>query len=114
MNNVNLLTDSLLYKSDNIGPANGADANMEKQKIEAAKGFESVLIGKLIETMQESVGQWGGEKDGAFGQVQGIFSHYLSESISEQGGIGLWKDLCSQYDQLKPEAIEQKNFDRTI
>jgi len=109
-----MLTDSLLYKVDNITQADGSGPAKEKQMVEAAKSFESLLIGKLVETMQETVGQWGYEKDSAFGQIQGIFSHYLSDSISEQGGLGLWKDLCNQFDQVKPEAIEQNKFDRTI
>ena len=109
-----MLTDSLLYKADNISQIDGTGPAKEKQMVAAAKSFESLLIGKLVETMQETVGQWGHEKDSAFGQIQGIFSHYLSDSIAEQGGIGLWKDLCSQLEQAKPEAIEQNKFDRTI
>ena len=105
-----MLADSALFKAESLSKEQAADAFNEQQKIEAAKGFESLLVSKLVDTMQQTVGQWGLEKDSAYGQIQGIFNHFLTDAVSEQGGLGLWKQLCSQFEQTT-EPIEQNNFD---
>lgn len=65
----------------------------EEKKKQAAKDFESVLINKLLDAMQNTIGQWGLEKDAASRQIQGIFGLYLSRHIASNGGFGLWKDI---------------------
>ncbi|HUT30661.1 MAG TPA: hypothetical protein VMX13_12775 [Sedimentisphaerales bacterium] len=64
----------------------------EKQK-QAARDFESVLLGRLLDEMKNTVGDWGFEKDGASQQIQGIFWLYLAQDIADNGGFGLWKDI---------------------
>jgi len=63
----------------------------KKQQI--AKDFESVLLTRLMDQMKETVGDWGFEKDGSAGQMQGIFWLYLAQDIANNGGLGLWKDI---------------------
>ncbi|MHC4395224.1 MAG: hypothetical protein ACYS1A_06175 [Planctomycetota bacterium] len=65
----------------------------DKEKIQAAKDFESVLINKLLDQMNNSIGEWGFEKDEASKQIQGIFTLYLSRYVADNGGFGLWKDI---------------------
>ncbi len=65
----------------------------EEKKKQIAKDFESVLIGKLLDEMKNTIGDWGFEKDGASKQVQGIFWLYLAQDIANNGGFGLWKDI---------------------
>jgi Rod binding domain-containing protein len=73
-------------------PANISDASDEKKK-QIAKDFESILIGKLLDQMENTIGDWGFEKDGATKQVQGLFWLYLASDIANNGGFGLWKDI---------------------
>jgi Rod binding domain-containing protein len=65
----------------------------DEQKERIAKDFESVLIGKLLDEMKDTIGEWGFEKDGASRQVQGMFWLYLSQELANSGGFGLWKDI---------------------
>ena len=65
----------------------------DEQKEQIAKDFESVLIGKLLDEMKDTIGEWGFEKDGASRQVQGMFWLYLSQELANSGGFGLWKDI---------------------
>ncbi|MBN2590869.1 MAG: hypothetical protein JXA96_13475 [Sedimentisphaerales bacterium] len=65
----------------------------EQKKIQASKDFESILINNLLDEMKNTVGSWGFEKDGASGQIDGLFWINLAKEISDQGGLGLWKDI---------------------
>ncbi|HUV65115.1 MAG TPA: hypothetical protein VMW24_14555 [Sedimentisphaerales bacterium] len=65
----------------------------DEKKRQIAKDFESVLLTKLMDQMKETIGDWGFEKDGASGQVQGIFWLYLAQDVANNGGMGLWKDI---------------------
>ena len=65
----------------------------EEEKKQVAKDFESVLLNKLMDEMQNTIGDWGFEKDGPFKQVQGIFFLYLAREVANNGGVGLWKDI---------------------
>ena len=69
------------------------DGVSQEQKKQIAKDFESVLIGKLLDEMKNTIGDWGFEKNGACKQVQGIFWLYLARDIANNGGFGLWKDI---------------------
>jgi Rod binding domain-containing protein len=85
----------------------------EDKKIQAAKDFESVLVNKLLEKMEDTIGDWGFEKDGASKQVHGIFWLYLSQHIANNGGFGLWKDIynvLTNSDQTKT-TTEQSGQD---
>ncbi|MHC4570533.1 MAG: hypothetical protein ACYS0C_00455 [Planctomycetota bacterium] len=68
-------------------------SDSEEKKKQAAKDFESVFIDKLLDTMKDTIGDWGFDKDGTSKQVQGIFWLYLARDIANNGGFGLWKDL---------------------
>lgn len=65
----------------------------DEGKKQAAEGFESIFVNKLLEEMKSTVGNWGFEKEEAGEQVQGIFSLYLSEYVAQNGGLGLGKDI---------------------
>ena len=49
--------------------------------------------------MNNTIGQWGMEKDQTSEQVQSLFSLCLSDQISKSGGIGLWKDIKKALDE---------------
>jgi len=69
------------------------DSVSEEKKKQIAKDFESVLLNKVLDAMKNTIGDWGFDKDGTSGQVQGIFWLYLARDIANNGGIGLWKDI---------------------
>ena len=79
----------------------------QDQKEEVAKDFESVLLNKVFDEMQNTIGDWGFEKDGPFKQVQGIFNLFLARDTANKGGIGLWKDIyefLSKGDTAAPQG----------
>jgi len=65
----------------------------EEQKKQIAKDFESVLLTKLFDQVQESLGRWDLEEDSAAPQVQGLFWLYLAGDVADKGGFGLWKEI---------------------
>ena len=65
----------------------------DEQKKQIAKDFESVLLTKLFDQVQESLGQWDPEEDGTSSQVQGLFWLYLARDVADKGGVGLWQDI---------------------
>jgi len=69
-----------------------SNASEEKKK-QVAIDFESILLNKLLDTMKNTIGNWGFEKDGPSEQIQGIFWLYLAQDTANNGGIGLWKDI---------------------
>lgn len=70
-----------------------AAAGNADQAVKVAKDFESVLLHKLMETMQESVPESGLLDGGMTKQVQGIFWFHMAQEMSRHGGVGLWKDI---------------------
>ena len=92
MNKLMLSELSLPSKAfDGLRSTVGVTEEQEKEK--AAKGFESVFICKLLEEMNNTIGQWGFEEDAAAKQIKGIFSLCLSDYLAEKGALGLWKDV---------------------
>ena len=63
------------------------------KEIKAVKDFESVFITKLLEAMDNTIGDWGLEKDAGSKQIRGIFSMFLGRHLGQCGGFGLWKDI---------------------
>ena len=72
----------------------GAISDDKAEKI--AKDFESVLLYKLMEQMQRTVGESGLLSSGISKQVKGIFWFYLAQEVADSGGLGLWKDIYRQ------------------
>jgi len=72
----------------------------DEQKKQIARDFESVLLTKLFDQVQESIGRWDLEEDGAAPQVQGLFWFYLAQDVADKGGLGLWKDIYQQLPML--------------
>jgi len=90
------------------------DGVSEEQKKQIAKDFESVLIGKLLDEMKNTIGDWGFEKDGACKQVQGIFWLYLARDIANNGGFGLWKDIYQALTNCDRTDRTTESLDKNI
>jgi Rod binding domain-containing protein len=72
-----------------------AEEFSDKKKMQVAKDFESLLLGKLMDQVERTVGGWDSEEEagGASGQVRGLFWMFLAREIADSGGFGLWKDV---------------------
>ncbi|MCX5637962.1 MAG: hypothetical protein NTX52_09770 [Planctomycetota bacterium] len=75
------------------GQSDKIDDISEEKKKQTAKDFESVLLGKLLDEMKNTIGDWGFDEDSPCEQVQGIFWLYLARDMANNGGFGLWKDI---------------------
>jgi len=94
---------------DNLKKVDGIP---EQRKEQIAKDFESVLLGKLLDEMKNSIGDWGFEESAASEQVQGIFWLYLARHLANNGGLGMWKDiyqsLTNPEQTNKDDGVEAK------
>ena len=92
------------------GNANKVDGVSEQKKVQAAKDFESVLIGKLLDEMNNSIGDWGFEESSASKQIQGTFCLFLARHLANNGGLGIWRDI---YKSLPaPEQTDKNNGEK--
>jgi len=74
---------------------------LDEKKKQIARDFESVLLTKLFDEVQKSIGSWGlEEEDGTSQQVQGLFWLYLARDVADKGGLGLWTDIYQNLKQM--------------
>ncbi|MBN2183262.1 MAG: hypothetical protein JW715_15230 [Sedimentisphaerales bacterium] len=90
------------------------EAASEREKKQAAKDFESLLLNHLLDEMKDTIGSWGYEKDGASTQIQGIFWMYLARDIANNGGIGIWEDIYKTLQNNGPAGQVEKSMDDII
>lgn len=77
---------------------------------EAAKDFESVLLGRLMDEMKRTIPDSGLLSSGVTKQMQDMFWMYLSQDLADKGGLGLWKDVYNEYgggQEPEPPSVEQ-------
>ena len=87
------LTEAAIGKRIEGWRADEIDGASEQAKKQIAKNFESILISKVLDEANNTLGHWGLDQDGAGRQVRGLFWLYLARDIADKGGFGLWKDL---------------------
>jgi len=76
----------------------------QAQKEQFAKDFESVFLEKLLDEMKNTIGSWGFEQDAAAKQIQGLFWMHLARDVSQNGGLGMWKDIYASLNQAENHA----------
>jgi Rod binding domain-containing protein len=86
----------------------------DEKKKQVAKDFESVLLGKLLDEMKNSITEWGLEKDAASKQTQGIFWLCLGRDIANNGGLGLWKEIYQYLSDVEQTNTTQQSVDEQI
>ncbi|HVT93207.1 MAG TPA: hypothetical protein VHD76_10220 [Bryobacteraceae bacterium] len=70
-------------------PGPGASTKDSPEKIlQAAREFEALLIGQLLQGTQDGAG-WGGEDDAEDSMVGGIAQQQFALALSKNGGLGL-------------------------
>jgi len=96
-----------LSASELAGPAAlgrrvaGGAAAMTEQ---VAKDFESVLLHKVLQSMKDTIGDWGLDEDETGKQTRDLFWMYLARDLAERGGFGLWKDIRHMVQQYQAAA----------
>ena len=104
---------NLALKSQAIGSSQSINDSVAKKE-EMAKGFESLLIGKLLDEVQKTIGKYSIADDGAAKQVNGIFWQFLGQEMSENGGFGLWKDIYKSFERMEESNAITKTLDEKI
>jgi flagellar protein FlgJ len=90
-----------------------SDASQEK-KVQFAKDFESVFIEKLLDEMKNTIGDWGLEQDDASRQVQGLFWMHLARDVSNNGGLGMWKEIYQSLGDAENKTDSDNSLDREL
>jgi Rod binding domain-containing protein len=90
------------------------DGISKQKKEQAAKDFESVLLGKLLDEMKNSIGNWGFEKNATSKQIEGIFWLYLARHLSDNGGLGLWKDIYQTLNNPDQANKTTESLDKNV
>ena len=65
-----------------------------------AKDFEGVLLNKLMDEMQKTIPDSGLLSSPATKQMKGMFWMFLSQSLADNGGIGLAKQLTRDFKRM--------------
>jgi Rod binding domain-containing protein len=94
--------------------AAGVGSIEDERKKKIAKDFEGVLLNKVMDEMQNSVPESGLFEDETSKQTQSLFSMYLSQDIATKGGIGLWKQIYKQMNEMPGQSMSPKTMDTTI
>jgi Rod binding domain-containing protein len=77
-------------------PAGSAPGREPKKVAEAARQFESLLIGQMLKSMQDSEGGWlGTGDDQSASSAMEYAQEMFAQSLSANGGLGLAR-LVSQ------------------
>jgi hypothetical protein len=85
-------------------PSHKSEIRNHKSEEQIAKDFESVLLTRLFDEVQKSLGSGDLEEDGTSQQVQGLFWFYLARDAADKGGFGLWKEIYQQLQQMEATA----------
>jgi Rod binding domain-containing protein len=89
----NALFTEQISPPERLPKVEGIENASDEQKKKLAKEFESLLVGRILEEMNNTIGDWGMEKEQAFGQVKGIFNTFLAKHVGDNGGFGLWEEI---------------------
>lgn len=74
-----------------------------RQIQETAKQFEGLLLQQVFKQMKEATSSLGvseeedGEESGFGEQIQSMFWMFLADHVSQEGGVGLWKQMAEQW-----------------
>lgn len=102
-------------RPDMLGELKGVEQASDERKKELAKEFESLIVNRLLDEMNNTVSGLGLDEDGASKQIKGIFNFCLSQHIGANGGFGLWKEIYESLEQIDQNPVEgPKELDKQI
>lgn len=103
-----------IERTQNAEPVASAPQNDEKQK-QIGRDFESVLLTKLFEQVQNSIEDSGfDDQDSGSQQVRGMFWLYLAQDVADKGGFGLWKDVYRYIKQMQGPVDPAGSIDEEL
>ncbi len=76
---------------------------------EACQQFEGILLSMLWKDMMRTAREMGNDTKRPFGPLEDTAVEMASQSLSEGGGVGLWKMLYDQLQETLPPAEEGKS-----
>ena len=104
----------LSRKADNV-QSSGVTSATDKKTEQAAKDFESVLLTKVLEGMENTVSQFSAEdKEAGSEQVKGLFTLFLARDMADKGGLGLWKDLNVFFKDMQKTNTTSQSVDEKL
>ena len=104
----------LSRKADNVQSFD-ATSDTDKKTEKAAKDFESVLLTKVLEGMENTVNQFSAEdKEAGSEQVKGLFTLFLARDMADKGGLGLWKDLNAFFKDMQKTNTTSQSVDEKL
>ena len=103
----------LSRKADNV-QSSGATSATDKKTEQAAKDFESVLLTKVLEGMENTVNQFSTEEEAGSEQVKGLFTLFLARDMADKGGLGLWKDLNAFFKDMQKTNTASQSVDEKL
>ena len=75
-----------------------ANTTMSVERLKGlAKDFESVFLDTIMKEMDKTVIESEMFNSSGMQQAKGIFRHFFSQELADQGGLGLWKDLYRDF-----------------
>ena len=87
------------------GRARSPERQREDLK-EACQQFEGILLSMLWKDMMRTARELGNDTKRPFGPLEDTAVEMASHSLSEGGGVGLWRVLYDQLQENLPEAHE--------
>jgi Rod binding domain-containing protein len=109
------LINSLQPMTAKVNLNASGESKAAQQKTEKfCKDFEGVFITRLLDEMKDTIGDWGGEQDGAAKQTQGLFWMYLAQDMGDKGGFGLWKQMYNQLTGGDSSPAQKQNVEVEI
>ena len=85
-----------MHGAQSAAKDNGAGAVDEQLKT-VAKGFESIFVKQILKQMQETIKNASFDPDDSSNeQVHSLYCTFLADSVSQNGGFGLWEKIYEQ------------------
>lgn len=103
MDSSNLILTGAVAPPTPLGQMTKPGGVLDARKEQFAKDFESVFIGKLLDEMKNTIGEWGEEKDGPGKQIDSMFWSNLAKDMADKGGFGMWKDIYKAVTELEEQ-----------
>ena len=92
------LTNGLESMDGSRFAAKGNDTVAAAEQLKTvAKGFESIFINQILKQMQETIKNSSFDPDDSSNeQVHSLYCTFLADSVSQNGGFGLWEKIYEQ------------------
>lgn len=106
INNLNSISPSLnLDKANPFAKLANSQKNYQNKVNSAnnlkkiAKDFEGLFLNSIMKEMNKPIIESGMFNTSGMQQSKGIFTHFFSKELADQGGLGLWKNIYKDLSQ---------------